>query len=141
MLLPDVPSAPSNVIVTIAGVNSLRVEWSSPIIEEMNVVFSLTVLNRNAKTSIIVTNIIARHHVFTAEEEDPSSCDVLTFQVVATNDFGSSPSEQVEKSLPSLPDVFQVEDLLQHSLVNTDDGLTLNITFNVSNVSNTVAHY
>ncbi len=33
MLLPGVPSSPTNITLIENGVNSLRVEWSSPIIE------------------------------------------------------------------------------------------------------------
>ncbi len=57
----------------------------------------------------------------------------MTFQITSFNAAGvSDPSEIITRSLPSLPDISQVEDSLQHSLVNTEDGITLNVTFDVS---------
>ncbi len=132
MLIPGVPSSPTNIILSVTAVNSLRVEWSSPIIEGVNQQFILTVTNSSISQPLVIPNITTQHYNFTMEG-DPSSCDVYTFQITALNDAGASdPSEIITRSLPSLPDISQVEDSLQHSLVNTEDGITLNVTFDVS---------
>ncbi len=135
MLLPGVPSSPTNITLSVTAVNSLRVEWSSSIIKGgVDPQFILTVTNLNSSSSqpLVIPNITTQHYNFTMEG-DPSSCDVYTFQITALDDAGASdPSEIITRSLPSLPDIFQVEDSLQHSLVNTEDGITLNVTFNVS---------
>ncbi len=136
MLLPGVPSSPTNITLIENGVNSLRVEWSSPIIEGVNLQFILTVTNLNSSSSqpLVIPNITTQHYNF-AMEGDPSSCDVYAFQITALNDAGASdPSEIITRSFPSLPDISQVEDSLQHSLVNTEDGIKLNVTFNVRNI-------
>ena len=116
MLIPGVPSPPDNLALTINGVNSLRVEWSSSIIEGVNLQFILTVTNLNSSSSqpLVISNITTQHYNFTMEG-DPSSCDVYTFQVTTFNDAGASdPSETITRSLPSLPDISPVE---EHSLL------------------------
>ncbi len=130
MLLPDVPSSPANITLIENGVSSIRMEWSSPITEGVNLKFILTVtyLNSSSSQPLVIPNITTQHYNFTMGG-DPSSCDVYTFQITALNDAGASdPSEIITRSLPSLPDISQV----QHSLVNTEDGLKLNVTFNVT---------
>ena len=65
--------------------------------------------------------------------EDPSPCDVYSFQVTAVNDAGASePSEIITRNLPSLPDLSPVEDSLYHSLVKGAGGVMLSVMFNVS---------
>ncbi len=136
MLLPGVPSSPTTIALIENGVNSLRVEWSSPINEGVNLQFILTVTNLNSSSNqpLVIPNITTQHYSFTMEG-DPSICDVYTIQITALNDAGASDSSEIiTRSLPTLPDISQVEDSLQHSLVNTEDGITLNVTFNVHNI-------
>ncbi len=92
-----------------------------------------TNLDDTSSESIIISGISQQHYIFTPTGGGNTSCDVYTFQITALNDAGASdPSEIITRSLPSLPDISQVEDSLQHSLVNTEDGITLNVTFDVS---------
>ncbi len=133
MLLPGAPSSPTNITLIENGVSSIRMEWSSPMIEGVNLKFILTVTNLNSSSSqpLVITNNTTQHYNFTMEG-NPSSCDVYAFQITALNGAGASDSSEIiTRSLPSLPDISQVEDSLQHSLVNTEDGIKLNVTFNV----------
>ncbi len=69
MLIPGVPSSPTNITLIENGVNSLRVEWSSPIIGGVNLQFILTVtyLNSSISQPLVIPNITTQHYNFTME--------------------------------------------------------------------------
>ncbi len=63
-------------------------------------------------------------YIFTPTGGGNTSCDVCTFQITALNDAGTSdPSDQEPPLIKSSG---------RHSLVNTENGLKLNVTFDVS---------
>ena len=96
----------------------------------MTVNFTLNVTNLNNR-STIVSRMHQQYYLLTVE--DPSACDVYSFQVTAMNDAGASePSEIITWNLPSLPDISPVEDSLHHSLVKNAEGVMLSVKFNVS---------
>ena len=96
--------------------------------------FELNVVNLNASStsgSIVVSGIEDQHYIFTVEDSTP--CDVYSFQVMATNEAGSSdPSEVITRTIPTLPDISQVEESLHYSLEKIEDGVVMNATFSVS---------
>ncbi len=135
VILYGPPSSPTNLTARENGVGSIRISWLSFPIENVSVWFTLnaTNLDDTSSESIIISGISQQHYIFTPTGGGNTSCDVYTFQITALNDAGTSdPSEIITRSLPSLPDISQVEDSLQHSLVNTEDGITLNVTFDAS---------
>ncbi len=135
VILYGPPSSPTNLAASENGVGSIRISWLSLPIENVSVWFTLnaTNLDDTSSESIIISGISQQHYIFTPTGGGNTSCDVYTFQITALNESGASdPSEIITRSLPSLPDISQVEDSLQHSLVYTEeDGFTLNVTFNV----------
>ncbi len=63
---------------------------------------------------IIISGMSQQHYIFTPTGGGNTSCDL---PITALNDAGASdPSEIITRSFPSLPDIYQVEDSLQHSL-------------------------
>ena len=98
----------------------------------MTVNFTLNVTNLNySNIGSTVSRIQQQYYILTVE--DPSPCDVYSFQVTAVNDAGASePSEIITRNLPSLPDLSPIEDSLNHSLVNSVGGVMLSVMFNVS---------
>ncbi len=135
VILYGPPSSPTNLAARENGVGSIGISWLSLPIENVSVWFTLntTNLDDTSSESIIISGISQQHYIFTPTGGGNTSCGVYTFQITALNDAGASdPSEIFTRSLPSLPDISQVEDSLQHSLVNTEDGITLNVTFDVS---------
>ena len=126
------PSAPADLAATENGVGSLNISWSLVTIEGVAVNFTVTVTNLNDSSTgpMEVSGIQDKHYIFTLE--DSTLCDVYSFQVTAVNGAGTgTPSENIIRSLPSLPDISPVQDSLQHSLVRTASGVTLSVTFNV----------
>ncbi len=135
VILYGPPSSPTNITASENGVGSIRISWLSLAIENVSVWFTLnaTNLDDTSSESIIISGISQQHYIFTPTGGGNTSCDIYTFQITALNDAGAGdPREIITRSLPSLPDISQVEDSLQHSLVNSEDGITLNVTFNVS---------
>ncbi len=135
VILYGPPSSPTNLTARENGVGSIRISWLSLPIENVSVGFKLntTNLDDTSSESIIISGISQQHYIFTPTGGGNTSCDVYTFQITALNGAGASdPSEIITRNLPSLPDISQVEDSLQHSLVNTEDGIKLNVTFDVS---------
>ena len=97
----------------------------------VNFTLNVTNLNNSKIVSTIVPRIQQQYYISTVE--DPSPCDVYSFQVTAVNDAGASePSEIITRNLPSLPDLSSVEDSLHHSLVKSAGGVMLSVMFNVS---------
>ncbi len=134
VILYGPPSSPTNLAARENGVGSIRISWLSLPIENVSVWFTLnaTNLDDTSSESIIISGISQQHYIFTPTGGGNTSCDIYTFQITALNDAGAGdPREIITRSLPSLPDISQVEDSLQHSLVNSEDGITLNVTFNV----------
>ncbi len=135
VILYGPPSSPTNLTARENGVGSIRISWLSLPTENVSVWFTLnaTNLNDTSSESIIISGISQQHYIFTPTGGGNTPCDVYTFQITALDDAGAGdPSEIITRSLPSLPDISQVEDSLQHSLVNTEDGIKLNVTFDVS---------
>ncbi len=137
VILYGPPSSPTNLTARENGVGSIRISWLSLPIENVSVWFTLntTNLDDTNSESIIISGISQQHYIFTPTGGGNTSCDVYTFQMTALNGAGASDpsaSEIITRSLPSLPDTSQVEDSLQHYLVNTEDDLKLNVTFDVS---------
>ena len=127
------PSAPINLTTTERGIGSVRISWDHETRYEVTVNFTLNVTNLN--NSKIVSTIVPRiqQQYYISTVEDPSPCDVYSFQVTAVNDAGASePSEIITRNLPSLPDLSPVEDSLHHSLVKSAEGMMLSVMFNVS---------
>ena len=97
----------------------------------VNFTLNVTNLNNSKIGSTRVSRIQQQYYILTVE--DPSPCDVYSFQVTAVNDAGTSePSEMINRNLPSLPDLSPVEESLYHSLVNSVGGVMLSVMFNVS---------
>ena len=97
----------------------------------VNFTLNITNLNKSNIGSIIVPRLQQQYYILTVE--DPSPCDVYSFQVTAVNDAGASePSEIITRNLPSLPDLSSLEDSLHHSLVKSAKGVMLSIMFHVS---------
>ena len=126
------PSTPTNLTTTERGIGSVEISWDHETLYEVTVNFTLNVTNLNSNIrSTIVSRIQQQYYVLTVE--DPSPCDVYSFQVTAVNDAGTSePSEIITRNLPSLPDLSHVEDSLHHSLANSVGGVMLSVMFNVS---------
>ena len=100
----------------------------------MNFTVTVTNLNDPSTGPMEASGIQDQHYIFTLE--DSTSCDVYSFQVTAVNGAGTgTPSEIITKSLPSLPDISQVQGSLQQFLTKTTEGIILEITFQL-NVSN-----
>ena len=96
----------------------------------MNFTLNATNIDDSNIGSTVVSGI--KQQSYTLTVENPSPCDVYSFQVTAVNDAGASkPSEIITRSFPSLPDISPAEDSLHHSLAKTTEALTLNIMFNV----------
>ena len=77
------------------------------------------------------------YYIFTAPEGAPP-CEVYNFSVTATyvgatyTGAGCSvPSPVLSRMLPSLPNIDRINSSLMYFLVMTDDGLKLNISFEV----------
>lgn len=123
------PSAPVNITVSENGAGSLNISWSLVTIEGVAVEFTVNATNLKYSTEIIIKTA-QYYHVITSA--DKTSCDVYSIQVGARNNAGSSsPSDGITQTFSSLPDIFPLEDSLQHSLTKTADGVVLTITFNV----------
>ena len=119
------PSTPINITTTERGIGSVRISWDHETLYEVTVNFTLNVTNLNNSkiVSTIVSRIQQQYYILTVE--DPSPCDVYSFQVTAVNDAGASePSEIITRNLPSLPDLSPVEDSLCHSLVKSAEGVS-----------------
>ena len=125
------PSTPADLAATENGVGSLNISWSLVTIEGVAVTFTVTVMNLNDSSTgtMEVSGIQDQHYIFTLE--DSTSCDVYSFQVTAVNGAGTNSSDIITRSLPSLPDISPVQDSLQHSLLRTESGVSLSVTFNV----------
>ena len=127
------PSTPINLTTTEKGIGSVRISWDHKTIYNVTVNFTLNVTNLNNSNigSTIVSRIQQQYYILAVE--DPSPCDVYSFQVTAMNDAGAGePSEIITRNLPSLPDLSPVEDSLHHSLVKSAEGMMLSVMFNVS---------
>ena len=97
----------------------------------VNFTLNVTDFHDSNIVSIIVSRIQQQYYILTVE--DPSPCDVYSFQVTAVNNAGASePSEIITRNLPLLPDLSPVEDSLHHSLVKGTEGVILSVMFNVS---------
>lgn len=125
-------------MVTGNGIGSLTISWTSRIEQGVTVTFNLAVVNVNSSSSerTIVPSIETQSYNFSTGRAP--TCDVYSFHVVALNDAGaSSPSEEVTRSLPSLPDLSGIEDLLQHTLNKTANGVILSASFMVKSCYST----
>ena len=112
---------------------SVWISWDYETRYEVTVNFTLNVTNLNNSNigSTIVSRIQQQYYILTVE--DPSPCNVYSFQVTAVNDAGASePSEIITRNLPSLPDISSLENSLHHSLVKSAEGVMLSVMFNVS---------
>lgn len=129
------PTIPTNLMATESGVARLNISWSSLCLDRTDIRFSLTVLNLNSSRHMpnVVSEIQDPHYRF--EITDNTSCDVYRFHVIAMySSISSNSSDSITSSFPSLPDIFPVENSLQHSLVKSAEGVTLSFSFNVSYV-------
>ena len=95
--------------------------------------YTLTATNLNDSSSsqaIVVTGIQEQNYIFNGSSS--ASCDTYSFQVTAFNAAGAgNPSEVITWSPSLLPDISQVEESLNHSLMVTGEGVQLIISFQV----------
>ncbi len=97
----------------------------------MAVEFILVATNLNdGSNTNTESGISEQNRILTVE--DTTSCDVYSFQVTARNAAGSNSSDNITSSFPSLPDISQVEDSSQHSLVKTTAGISLTVTLHIA---------
>lgn len=128
------PTIPTNLMAAESGVARLNISWSSLCFERTEIQFSLIVLNLNSSRNMPnVSGIQDLHYRYEIAEK--TSCDVYRFHVTAMKgSISSDLSESIISSFPSLPDIFPVENSLQHSLVKSGDRVTLSFSFSVSYV-------
>ena len=96
--------------------------------------YTLTATNLNDSSSsqtIVVAGLQEQYFIFNGSSS--ASCDTYSFQVTALNPAGAgNPSEVITWSPSLLPDISQVEESLNHSLMVTSQGIQLTAWFQVS---------
>ena len=97
----------------------------------VNYTLTITNLNDSSSEPIVVTGIQEQYFIFNGSSS--ASCDTYSFQVTALNAAGAgNPSEVITWSPSLLPDISQVEESLNHSLMVTSQGIQLTTRFQVS---------
>ena len=138
------PFPPSDLAVVPIGVGSLRISWVAPFFyPNETLYYNLTVFNLRHSISeplLNETNLLVQHFFFSNDSTEilnnSGLCDVYRFIVTVRNDFGmSGPSEIIDRSLPTVPNISDVESTIQLMLLKTTNRVFVVILFD-SNVNN-----
>ena len=135
MLILGLPT-PTNLRAVGDRVSLIRLSWNYSCTIGRDMSFKILYRNLNSSDSVPVT-IQGTHNLSSSFKLilDNTSCDVFSFQVVATGLDGSNSSnwsEPIATRLPSLPRVEPIESSLLYSLSKNENGVMLNFTFDVS---------